>query len=55
MSQRTYRDENFERYIDQIEVALERQLFNLSPVVNAVKRLRERLHGRSAWAARPMR
>ena len=55
MSLRTYRDQNFERYIDQIEVALDRQLFSVSPVVNAVKRLRERVEGRRGWPARSAR
>ncbi len=41
-----YRDENFERHIEQIEVALDAQLFALSPIVEAVRRLRSRIDAR---------
>jgi hypothetical protein len=41
-----YRDENFERYIEQIEFALDRQLFTVSPVIDAVRRLRARMTAR---------
>lgn len=38
-----HRDEHFEHHIEQIEAALDAQLWGTSPVVDAVKRLGEKL------------
>lgn len=43
-----YRDANFEAHIEQIEFALDRELFQLSPVVEAVRLLRRRARKRES-------
>lgn len=43
MKKKIHRDEHFDHHIAKIEVALDAQLWGASPVVDAVKRLGQRL------------
>ena len=40
--QHPYRDDNFAAYIEEMEIVLDEQIFNVSPVVKAVLSIRER-------------